>query len=556
VPGTTATLDRLELRIGRLGLVFRFTYAFHAREVRFECDRGDGFERIFPETFSFHPDRHDPAEIFLQLQDLASKPRLLAPAARRRDAEVLISRFLLAVPRYLEKLLHRLEGDARLDAPRLDRVYTDVALLAQIVTRFGAGRVGEEQQGIRMAVLHLRKLAYRTLFRLVERRVDPDYLAGYVAGTADLIDPGDDLSESGFFHTLENGEPDAVNRTLLRLGERAFYRWLEDVCLDEQNGAFEVEDSPFESREIEVRRAISTDGRLLVERGRELIPFLRRPGNRDCLRLLEKLEAWFLRQYDIHHAAVMIQHADNVANQIDDADRILSRHRTRNYVMALAAMAIPFVGAAIAYDRAPRLFDALCSLELVLANLAVLWFLFYRFLWRRNRPPHHRRDHRGLSAHLLHRRGVGAGEPPLADSFEHRRAARIGDAAVPLRGGAAQARRHHDCVRPGATDIPAGAAPGRRYRPDLHGAGGSLHGAPELVAGSGHRYGPVDAAGPAPLRRAAAQDRGCGALLHLPRRRLHDGIHGLLHRYLPPDHVGGSAHYRAAVVGDVVGDVG
>jgi hypothetical protein len=384
VPGTTATLDRLELRIGRLGLVFRFTYAFHAREVRFECDRGDGFERIFPETFSFHPDRHDPAEIFLQLQDLASKPRLLAPAARRRDAEVLISRFLLAVPRYLEKLLHRLEGDARLDAPRLDRVYTDVALLAQIVTRFGAGRVGEEQQGIRMAVLHLRKLAYRTLFRLVERRVDPDYLAGYVAGTADLIDPGDDLSESGFFHTLENGEPDAVNRTLLRLGERAFYRWLEDVCLDEQNGAFEVEDSPFESREIEVRRAISTDGRLLVERGRELVPFLRRPGNRDCLRLLEKLEAWFLRQYDIHHAAVMIQHADNVANQIDDAERILSRHRTRNYVMALAAMAIPFVGAAIAYDRAPRLFDALCSLELVLANLAVLWFLFYRFLWRRN----------------------------------------------------------------------------------------------------------------------------------------------------------------------------
>ncbi|HEY5656775.1 MAG TPA: hypothetical protein VIY27_03210, partial [Myxococcota bacterium] len=71
MPDTPSTLDRLELRIGRLGLVFRFTYAVHAREVRFECDRGDGFERLFPETFSFHPDRHDPAEIFLQLQDLA-----------------------------------------------------------------------------------------------------------------------------------------------------------------------------------------------------------------------------------------------------------------------------------------------------------------------------------------------------------------------------------------------------------------------------------------------------------------------------------------------------
>ena len=40
----TPALDRLELRSERLKLSFRFTYAFHAREVRFECDRGEGYE--------------------------------------------------------------------------------------------------------------------------------------------------------------------------------------------------------------------------------------------------------------------------------------------------------------------------------------------------------------------------------------------------------------------------------------------------------------------------------------------------------------------------------
>jgi hypothetical protein len=39
---SSSTLDRLELRVERLRLTFRFTYAFHAREVRFECDRGEG----------------------------------------------------------------------------------------------------------------------------------------------------------------------------------------------------------------------------------------------------------------------------------------------------------------------------------------------------------------------------------------------------------------------------------------------------------------------------------------------------------------------------------
>jgi hypothetical protein len=225
---------------------------------------------------------------------------------------------------------------------------------------------------------------YHCLLRLLERRVDPAYLAGYVRGTVDPVDPADDLSETGFFATLEGDDQAAVDRCLVRLAERFFYRWLEDVCLDEENGAFDTEDSPFESREVEVHRAIRTSGASRVERGRDLVPFLRRPGNRDCLRVLGRLRSWFLRQYDIHHAAVMIQHADHVARGRDDANRVLSRHRTRNYVAVLAALCAPFVGATAFYERAPRVFDALCSAELMLAIAGVLWFLLYRFLLKRN----------------------------------------------------------------------------------------------------------------------------------------------------------------------------
>ena len=53
----------------------------------------------------------------------------------------------------------------------------------------------------------------------------------------------------------------------MRLAERAFYRWLEDVCLDEENRAFEGEDSPFDDRESEVLRAIARHGAASVRRG-------------------------------------------------------------------------------------------------------------------------------------------------------------------------------------------------------------------------------------------------------------------------------------------------
>jgi hypothetical protein len=377
-------LDRLELRLKRLRLTFRFTYAFHAREVRFECDAGSGFARVFPETFSFHASRHDPAELYLQLDDLSRKPALLSPRANARDSEVLIARLVLGIPRYLERLLDRLEAEGRIRDEALTRVYEDVALLAQLLSRFVSDHDMGQGPGIEMAGFHLRKLAFRALVALMRRRVSAEYLAAYASGEVDPVDPADDLSEAGFFYTMESGDQDAVNRSLIRLTERAFYRWLEDVCLDEDNGAFEIESSPFEDRETEVRRAIGVSGAEWVLRPADLSPFLCRPYNRDCLRVLQKLERWFLRQYDIHHAAAVIHHADDMARGIVAPDRVLSRHRTRNYLGALAVLSSPYLGAIFGYERHPRVFDVLCSAELLLAGAAVFWFLVYRFCWKRD----------------------------------------------------------------------------------------------------------------------------------------------------------------------------
>jgi hypothetical protein len=330
-------------------VAFRFTYAFHAREVRFERDAGDGFVRVFPETFSFQAERHDPAELYLQLDDLARKPRLLSPHARRRDTEVLLARLLLGIPRYLERVLDRLEAEERLSTRAMNQVYEEVALLAQILARFVADRGEEEGPGLRVATMHLRKLAFRALFALVRRRVEPAYLDAWIAGEVDPVDPDDDLSEAGFFHTLESGDANAVNRSLIRLAQRAFHRWLEDVCLVEENRAFEVEDSPFAAREIEVLRAIGVpDGAGRIERGADLCPFLRRRGDRDCLRVLGKLEGWFLRQYDIDHAAAVIHHADRIDRAESDDRTVLSRHRTRNYLAVLAALLAPLAAAGFA----------------------------------------------------------------------------------------------------------------------------------------------------------------------------------------------------------------
>ena len=80
----------------------RFTWAFHAREVRFERAVAAGFEPLFPETFSFHLEAHEPFELQLQLEDLWSEPRRLGEGINRRAAQTLVRRLVAAAPREVE----------------------------------------------------------------------------------------------------------------------------------------------------------------------------------------------------------------------------------------------------------------------------------------------------------------------------------------------------------------------------------------------------------------------------------------------------------------------
>lgn len=374
-------LRRLDLNLERLGIRFRFTFAFHAREIRFEIDRGEGYQRLFPETFSFHRTQHDPAELFFQLDDIVNKPELLSPNARRRDTNELGVRLVTQVPHYLEALAA--EVAPRLaEAPRL-RFHQDMALFCQIASRFLVAREFTEQRRGRVAMLHMRKIIYGGLMELVHGRVEPEYLAKYIRGEVDPVDPTDDPSEAGFFHTMETGGAAAVNRTVMRNVERAFFLWVERTCLEEENQAFEKEDSPFASREAEVLRAISVREDCAIERACDLVPFLRRRG-KNSKRLLDSLERWFLRRYDIRTASALINQ-EAVLDRGLDADEVhLSWHTPRIHAVALLVMVAPFIAAAFFYERSPRVFDLVCSVEVGLINAAAIWFLLYKFCWKRD----------------------------------------------------------------------------------------------------------------------------------------------------------------------------
>jgi len=216
----------------------------------------------------------------------------------------------------------------------------------------------------------------------MKERVEAGYLDAYVRGEVDPVDPTDDPSESGFFHVVESGEQAAVNRMLVRMTERAFYVWL-GVCLDEENQAFEKEGSPFADREVEVLRAIRDTPGTGIRRGDDLVPFLRR-HDRDSIRVLGRLERWFLRQYDIANASAMIHHASYLESGVDDSQATLTWHTPRIHLSLLALLAAPFVGAMLAYDRAPRFFDLVFSGEVFMVNALAVWFLVYRFCLKRD----------------------------------------------------------------------------------------------------------------------------------------------------------------------------
>ncbi|MGY8738505.1 MAG: hypothetical protein ACKVIW_13440, partial [bacterium] len=152
---------------------------------------------------------------------------------------------------------------------------------------------------------------------------------------------------------------------------------------DEENQAFEKDDSPFGSREEEVLSAITTANAVRVDRSSDLMPFLRRP-DRNCRRLLGKLERWFLRVYDIRHSSAIINHHAGFDTKHSSDDRNLSWHTPKIHATVLLTMLAPFVGAVFAYDRAPWFFDLLCAGEVVFVYGATVWFLLYRFCWKRD----------------------------------------------------------------------------------------------------------------------------------------------------------------------------
>jgi len=381
---TVRGLPRLELRVERLQLRFRFTFAFHAREVRFEVARGSGeFERLFPETFCFRAPEHDPTELFLQLEDLLSKPRLLGPQATGRDARNLVVRLLSNAPRYLEGLFQQTEGGSRLAEPQQLRFHQDLALLSQVCLRFIETHELDGGRPLRLAGFALRRRIYESLRELVATRVEPEYLKLYVEGRVALVDSSDDPTESGFFQVLETGEKAAADRMILRMAERAFYLWVEGVCLDEENQAFEKEDSPFRDRESEVIAAIAMRGAPRIERGRDLVPFLRR-SDRNTKRILDKLERWFLRAYDIRNASAIINYSAIVSSGRSTANLPLTWHTPRIHALALLLLVSPFLIGSFTYARYPHWIDLICSAEVVFVNASAIWFLLYRFCWKRD----------------------------------------------------------------------------------------------------------------------------------------------------------------------------
>ncbi len=381
---TVRGLPRLELRVERLQLRLRFTFAFHAREVRFEIARGSGeFERIFPETFSFHAPLHDPTELFLQLDDLVSKPRLLGPRATARDARNLMVRLLSNAPRYLEDLFRQVDAGGRLVGDQRLRFHQDLALLSQVCLRFIETHELDGGRSLRLAGFAFRRRIYESLRELVEGRVDPDYVESYIGGRVQVVDSSDDPTESGFFQVLETGERAAVDRMILRMAERAFYLWVEGVCLDEENQAFEKEDSPFRDRESEVIAAIAVRGASRIERGRDLMPFLRR-ADRNTKRIFDKLERWFLRAYDIRNASAIINFSASLSAGRATSNRILTWHTPAIHALTVAFLVAPFVVGTFVYARVPHWIDLVCSAEVVVINASALWFLLYRFCWKRD----------------------------------------------------------------------------------------------------------------------------------------------------------------------------
>lgn len=373
------------MSLDRAAVDVRVTWAFHAREVRFERAVERGFEPLFAETFSFHLDRHDPFELQLQLEDLWTDPRRLGASVTRRDAQEFVRRLLAALPAYVEAILDQLDREGRLAGDASVRVHADVIVFMRVLARFLREKELEAHPETRFARLHVRKLVWRASWALVQARIGPNTLERWLETGASSELRATGFTERAMLEALAGGTEQELAPLLLLFSERAFHRWLEDTCLDVSNEAFESEDSPFAAREQEVLAVVSVDPERRVRRLGQLSPFLRRAGSRDCQRLLHELGAWFLRQYDVPRAAAVIRWEEDLSRgRTARPTKLLSLHSTRAYVATIALLLAPFAGAAFAYERAPLVFDAAASLTVAAVLGAVLWYLVVRFLWQKD----------------------------------------------------------------------------------------------------------------------------------------------------------------------------
>jgi hypothetical protein len=76
----------------------------------------------------------------------------------------------------------------------------------------------------------------------------------------------------------------------------------------------------------------------------------------------------------------VIRHAENLARGKGRFGGVLSWHSTGAYCAAIAALIGPFVGAAFAYHRAPLLFDAAATFQILVVLAVVVWYLLWRFV--------------------------------------------------------------------------------------------------------------------------------------------------------------------------------
>ena len=280
--------------------------------MRFERDAGDGFERLFPETFSFHRERHDPTELSLQLDDLLRKPRLISPSAHQRDATELMGRLLAQAPRYIERVCTRLETRADLDPAVRLRLHQDVALLCQLMLRFIDSHELPDMRSVRVASFLLRKQIYRSLRVLLAERVRPEYLLRCVAG---------EVSPSIRATTRASRASSTPWRRAIR--RRSIGSWCAWRSAPSTSGSRasastrRTRPSRRRTRPSRIARPrcsarSSTRARRASSGAATWCPSCGATRT-DCQRLLKKLEAWFLRQYDIHHSSAIIHHADTLA---------------------------------------------------------------------------------------------------------------------------------------------------------------------------------------------------------------------------------------------------